>query len=540
MRKRLLFAIASLFAIHGTALSQTVSISGLALDFSTPLTSSPGTGIGGSCMYDNVVTLGGVNYDAIITITAVNNALISDFDQIATTNSNTAAHFSPQVLWIGAGSISYTLDFIEDFTSGTPVPAVLGDFYLTAWDLDGVGPSGAYFETQELTSYTLGASSVLNYTSSGAGQGTFSNSNASSNTIGTDGTSRVTVGYSSASTVRFSIGSSGSGSKTHLISGANPTSWFPTSATETTFPNILTFGTSVPFFTCDGTASAAQSVVIEGRYLTDSVMITAPTGYALGTTAAGSFSSSLLLSADSTGHLDTTFYVAMNGLAPLSSPASVFLTSTGAATSTYSVSGVKGGLLGVTNFTKSNPTACGANDGTITFNVENVADGTYVISYLGGNNTAVVSGGLATVSGLSEGHYTDVVLTDANGCSTASGFSTSLIEPIDFSIAYNPSDKELCIGDAATFGIVAVGTTTLQWRNFATNTWSNISSANASTYTTNALTDTAIYDVQVTSATGCRWTSLPVAAQVHPNPSAALVSTPASCPGTTDGSIDLT
>ena len=540
MIKRLLFAIASLFAIQGTALSQTVSISGQSLDFSNPITSSPSTSVGGSCMYDNVVTISGTSYDAIITITAVNNALISDFDQIAATNSNTAAHFSPQVLWIGAGSISYTLDFIEDFTSGTPVPAVLGDFYLTAWDLDGVGPSGAYFETQGLTSYTLGTSSVINYTSSGPGQGTFTNGNTSSNTVGTDGTSRVTVGYSSASSVAFSIGSSGSGSKTHLISGANPTSWFPTSAVETTFPNLLTVETLVPFFTCDGTVSAAQSVVVEGRYLTDSVLVTAPTGYSVSMTAAGSFSSSLVLSADSTGQLDTTFYLAMNGLAPISNPASVLLTSSGASTATLSVSGIKGGLLGITNFTKSDPTACGANDGTITFNVENVVDGSYVIRYLGGNNTAVVSGGLATVSGLSEGHYTDVILIDVNGCSTATGFSVSLLEPIDFTVAYSPSDQELCIGDAATFGAVAVGTTTLQWRNFASNSWSNISSANSSTYTTNALSDTSIYDVQITSATGCRWTSLPVAAQVHPNPSAALVSTPASCPGTTDGSIDLT
>ena len=217
MKKRLLFAIASLFAIQGTALSQTVSISGQSLDFSNPITTSPSTSVGGSCMYDNVVTISGTSYDAVIKINAIDNALISDFDQIATSNSNTAAHFSPQVLWIGAGSISYTLDLIEDYTGGTPMPAVLGDFYLTAWDLDGVGPSGAYFETQGLTSYTLGTTSVINYTSSGPGQGTFTNGNTSSNTVGTDGTSRVTVGYSSTSSVQFSIGSSGSGSKTHLI-----------------------------------------------------------------------------------------------------------------------------------------------------------------------------------------------------------------------------------------------------------------------------------------------------------------------------------
>ena len=60
----------------------------------------------------------------------------------------------------------------------------------------------------------------------------------------------------------------------------------------------------------------------------------------------------------------------------------------------------------------------------------------------------------------------------------------------------------------------------------------NLTGATSTTYTTATLTDTAYYDVRVTSAAGCRWTAPRVAANVHGLPTATLVSTPASCPGT--------
>ena len=217
-------------------------------------------------------------------IEAINNALISDFDQVSTSNSNTAAHFSPQVLWTAAGNIDYSITFIEDGTAGTPVPVTLGGFYLSAWDLDGVGPSGAFFEADGISEYILGATTFLSYSTSGSGNGRFTNNSTTSNTTGTDGRSRTTVGFASTSQVFFSIGSASAGNKTHLISGTNPSSWFPTSPSVTSFPSLTSYASLAPFFTCDGTVSAAQNFLVEGRNLTAALMVTAPTGYEVSTT----------------------------------------------------------------------------------------------------------------------------------------------------------------------------------------------------------------------------------------------------------------
>ena len=540
MRQRLLYSLATV--LLGVGLSaQTISLAGQSLDFSAPLTANPTLTAGGTCVYDNVVTVGTTSYDAIVRIEAINNALISDFDNTSTTNSNTAAHFSPEVLWTAAGSIDYSITFIEDGTAAAPVLVSVGDFYLSAWDLDGIGPSGVYFESDGISSYALGASSFLSYTTSGTGNGRFTNSSTTSNTTGTDGRSRVTVGYASTNRIDFSVGSASAGNKTYLISGANPTSWFPTTEVSTSFPALITYASLSPFFTCDAAASAAQSFLVEGRNLTGALTLTAPSGYQISNESTTGWTTSLVLATDSTGRMDTTVYVRMDGSTPLANPTSVALSTPGHSGSSVAVSGTKGGTLTVANFTGTNPTACGASDGSITFNIENVADGTYPISYQGGTGTATVSGGVATISNLEEGHYLDIVLTDASGCSTELGNNITLSEPIDFTITYAPTDKDLCIGNTTTFGVIASGATvTYQWRNFAANSWANLTGATLTTYTTAALTDTAIYDVRVTSAAGCRWTAPRVAANVHGLPTATLVSTPASCPGTADGAIDLT
>ena len=112
--------------LSSSLFAQTVSIAGQSLDFSTPLTTNPSLTAGGTCAYDDVVTVGLTNYDAIITIEAVNNALISNFDNTATTNGNTAANFSPKVLWTSAGSIDYSITFIQDGTANAPSLWTLG------------------------------------------------------------------------------------------------------------------------------------------------------------------------------------------------------------------------------------------------------------------------------------------------------------------------------------------------------------------------------------------------------------------------------
>ena len=463
-----MLAVALLIPFAG-AQAQSIPTGGLPLNFDDPLTASPSTGVGGSCVYNDVIVIDGTPYDAIITIDNITNGLISDFDATATTNGNTAANFSPSVLWTGAGEISYRLEFIEDGTASAPVPATLGGISLTAWDLDGIGAPGKYLETSSFTSYTLGSSSVVTFASAGTNAGRFSNANSSANTVGNDGTSRVTLGYSSASAISFSIGSSGAGSWTQMLSLSGPTNWFPTTAAVTTIPSLYTFGTTAPYFTCSGTASAGQSIFIEGYHLSDSLTVTAPAGYALSNTTNGTYSSTLTLGADSLGSLDTTIFIAMDGTAPAANPAQVTLSSTGATDVLIPVSGTTGGALTVSNFTKTDPTACATEDGTISFSIANVPDGTYTVTYMGGSTTAAVASGVATLSNLAEGPYIDLQLTDANGCTSAAGNSLTLNEPIDFTIAFAPSDQNICTNATATFGVFATGTTTVvQWSSLST------------------------------------------------------------------------
>ena len=82
----------------GHVFSQSIATGGQSLDFGSPLTANPSTTTGGTCVYDDVVTVNGVSYDAVVTIDAMTNALLSNFDATATTNGNTAANFSPAVL----------------------------------------------------------------------------------------------------------------------------------------------------------------------------------------------------------------------------------------------------------------------------------------------------------------------------------------------------------------------------------------------------------------------------------------------------------
>jgi gliding motility-associated-like protein len=542
MKKRSLFCLGLAFiGWSHTLYAQTISAAGNEMSFDDPLTVSPSTSVGGFCVYNDVITIGATSYDAIITIDNISNALISDFDVNNTVNSNSSSHFSPSVLWTSAnGYITYSIDFIEDGSAGAPVPVTLGDIFLTAWDIDDVGPSGRFISSSDFSGYTLGSNTYLSYASTGLGVGTFQNATSGSNTSGTDGRSRVTLEYSSTNSISLTIGAIGTGPHTYLISGTNPQIWFPTTANESTIPTINTFGSTASFFTCEGFFSTGQEIMIEADKLDANLSISAPTGYQVSTSLNGTYSSLLQISPDSTGRVDTSIFIAMDGTAPSSNPADIIISSTGASDVLISVSGTTGGTLVASNFTKSDPTVCGGADGSITFDVTNVPDGTYAISFEGGTNTASVVSGVATISGLSEEHYSNIILTDSNGCQTGGGNSISLLDPIDFVVTYSPISHDICEGSTATFGVSTNSNTSFQWYEFDGTVWNAISGETGNTFTTPNLVGTTKYKVKAISDAGCVWTSNTVQANVNPTPQATFTATPASCPGTADGSIDLT
>lgn len=539
MKKEILTGL--LFLLFSTtAWSQTISVSNNTLSFNDPLTVNPSKNIGGFCVYNDVVTVAGTSYDAIVSIEAASGALVADFDVDNSSNSNSSAHFSPSILFTGAGYVEYKLTFIQDGSGANPIPVQLGDFYLTGWDFDAVGPSGRSIEVDNISSYSLATNSVLSYTPSGIGSGLFKNS-TSSNTIGTDGRSRVTIGYSSASQITFRLGATGSGSHTFLISGNNPTSWSPTNSTTTSIPFIGFSGTLNPFFTCSGIQSPRQSVLIEGYNLQDSLTITASTGFSVGFNQSGSLFNSVQVYPNASGKIDTTLFIAMNGNDPGVGPNLINLNSTNASPKAISLESGIGAVLVASNFAALNPSGCGISDGQITFSISNVPDGTYRVSFLGGTDSATVVNGVATVDSLSTGQYLDLTLIDSNGCASQSGNAIELIDTIDFSIVYEPESQLVCEGSSATFGIVTTGNpTNLQWFQLINESWDTIPGATNSTYSTAALTDTTMYQVVAVSNGGCKWTSTPVDAKVLLNPTASFIVTSASCPNATDGAIDLT
>ena len=77
-----MLAVALLIPFAG-AQAQSIPTGGLPLNFDDPLTASPSTGVGGSCVYNDVVVIDGTPYDAIITIDNITNGLISGFDATA-------------------------------------------------------------------------------------------------------------------------------------------------------------------------------------------------------------------------------------------------------------------------------------------------------------------------------------------------------------------------------------------------------------------------------------------------------------------------
>ena len=125
-------------------------------------------------------------------------------------------------------------------------------------------------------------------------------------------------------------------------------------------------------------------------------------------------------------------------------------------------------------------------------------NGTYTYAWSNG----LGSGASKTVTPSTTTIYT-VTITDGNGCtSTAQTTVTVVADP---AIAAQPANGTICSGGTFALGVTATGGTpslSYQWQSSTNNaTWTNISGATSSTYTTPALTATTYYRV-IVSATG--------------------------------------
>ncbi len=165
-------------------------------------------------------------------------------------------------------------------------------------------------------------------------------------------------------------------------------------------------------------------------------------------------------------------------------------------------------------------------------------DGAINIATTGGTTayTYAWTGTAATtedLTGLAAGNYT-LTVTDANGCSTVVGPITITLNP-DPTITVGNSTT-ICTGGVANFTAnVAngVGTCGVQWEQLIGATWTPISGANATTYTTVPLTATTDYRAVYSCSTGCTVTSNPVTATVTADPAISIASNATVCTGGT-------
>ncbi|MEP4533759.1 MAG: Ig-like domain-containing protein, partial [Cyclobacteriaceae bacterium] len=111
----------------------------------------------------------------------------------------------------------------------------------------------------------------------------------------------------------------------------------------------------------------------------------------------------------------------------------------------------------------SDPTTVGGTDGQIVLGI-NVPDGTYTLNYQDDTPSAqtftgvTVSSGSASISGLTEGTYNDITITNSNSCTSAENIDVVLTDPV----APGPdltglatSATDVCAGTASTVSVSA-------------------------------------------------------------------------------------
>jgi gliding motility-associated-like protein len=102
-------------------------------------------------------------------------------------------------------------------------------------------------------------------------------------------------------------------------------------------PTITTTGTLNTFVTCSGCTVSPQSFSVTGQYLTNDIVVTAPTGFQISTNASSGYASSITLTQTSATVSATTIFARLTNNATTSNSGVISVTSTGATAKTITV-----------------------------------------------------------------------------------------------------------------------------------------------------------------------------------------------------------
>ncbi len=269
-------SVASAFAIIGSStIWAQVDVQNVALTFNSPV--SPSTSVGATTKYNNVFSVGGNEYDALVTLVAMTAGTdFTDFDNTESTQGNTPAFYSPRFNWPnGGGEATFEVSFIVDDTEANPQYVTFLNFSLNSYDLDGgvtgAGASGQSSSFSNFDSYTLSNDAFLSVDPDGDLTRFRCNTNMSSSASDIENWVKVT--YTGVSTFQFKVGATSSGVAYYFLdfsegTFSNITNGI-TTVGNTLTPSILSFS---PSSTCTGDTvyfsgnhfSAVDSVFIGG------------------------------------------------------------------------------------------------------------------------------------------------------------------------------------------------------------------------------------------------------------------------------------
>jgi hypothetical protein len=181
-----------------------------------------GTALNNIVLYQNVITIGGQQIDAIVRTQELSNVTFSTYDQAGTGTgytNNLARYFSPQfTIGAGGGYAVFKVQFIlggsYNNTTNTGTLITLQNVRLNTYDIDGNGTAGTnqYNEFGGFSSSELGSPTNLAMTYNATlGLTKFRSSLATNTTDATDVKNRVRVSYDYMSEFTTKVGAEGSG-----------------------------------------------------------------------------------------------------------------------------------------------------------------------------------------------------------------------------------------------------------------------------------------------------------------------------------------
>jgi gliding motility-associated-like protein len=248
------------------------------------------------------------------------------------------------------------------------------------------------------------------------------------------------------------------------------------------FQTVVATGTLTAFTSCLGSTSTSQSFTVSGSALTTNLVVTAPAGYEVSTTAGSGYASSVTLTPASGTVASTTIFVRLAATATGSPSGNITVASTGATTQNVAVTGTVNSLPAATITAGGATTFCQGGSVVLTANAGS--------SYLWSNNATTQS-----ITATTSGNYT-VAVTNASGCSTTSAVRTVTVNPLPV-LTVTATPTNVSRGFNTQLNVTGSNLGTFAWTPTA-----NLSSTTIANPIARVMSTTT-YTVTVASSAGC-------------------------------------